>query len=121
MTTTIINLAQTRHPAAIRIDRATRWGNPYRIGEHGNRQEVIALYRVYLWNKIRSGEIPLDQLATLHGQTLACWCKPLPCHGDVLARAAQWAHSQFQSPTRRRSANPHLSHAQSSPTHSPRP
>ena len=32
-------------------------------------------------------------LAALYGKPLACWCAPLPCHGQVLARAAAWAAS----------------------------
>lgn len=73
------------------IDRRTKWGNSFRIGVDGDRDRVIALYRVDLWRRIRAGEIALEDLAELHGMWLACWCDPLPCHGNVLARAAQWA------------------------------
>ncbi len=73
------------------IDRRTRWGNPFRLGADGSRDEVIALYRADLWRRIRAGEISLEELAELDGCWLACWCEPLPCHGDVLARAAAWA------------------------------
>ena len=44
---------------AVRIDRRTRFGNPYRIGRHGTREQVIALYRAELWRRIRAGEISL--------------------------------------------------------------
>ncbi len=27
-------------------------------------------------------------IKALHGKTLACWCAPKPCHGDVLAKIA---------------------------------
>jgi hypothetical protein len=30
----------------------------------------------------------LDQIHELKGKILGCWCKPLPCHGDVLAELA---------------------------------
>ena len=73
------------------IDRRTRWGNPFRIGRDGSREEVIARYRADLWRRIRAGEVSLQELAELAGCWLACWCEPLPCHGDVLARAAAWA------------------------------
>ncbi|MYH36922.1 MAG: DUF4326 domain-containing protein [Rhodospirillaceae bacterium] len=73
------------------IDRRTKWGNPFRIGRDGLREEVIARYREDLWRRIRAGEIPLEELAELDGCWLACWCEPLPCHGDVLAKAAEWA------------------------------
>ena len=73
------------------IDRRTRWGNPFRLGVDGDRERVIALYRADLWRRIRAGEISLEELAELDGCWLACWCEPLPCHGDVLAKAAAWA------------------------------
>ena len=73
------------------IDRRTRWGNRFRIGPGQDREQVIARYRADLWRRIRAGEIALQELAELDGCWLACWCAPLPCHGDVLARAAAWA------------------------------
>ena len=73
------------------IDRRTKWGNPFRIGPACSREQAIALYRGDLWRRIRAGEIALEELAALDGWWLACWCEPLPCHGDVLAKAAEWA------------------------------
>ena len=78
---------------AIRIDRRTAWGNPFRIGPDGTREEVIAKYRDNLWKRIHAGNIDLDALAALHGKDLACHCAPLPCHGDALAEAAAWVVS----------------------------
>ena len=79
------------HGAVVRIDRRSRWGNPYVLGRDGTRAEVIELYRLDLWRRIRSGDIALDDLAALNSKILLCHCAPLPCHGDVLARAAEWA------------------------------
>ena len=73
------------------IDRRTRWGNPFKLGADGSRDEVIARYRADLWRRIQAGEVSLEELAELDGCWLACWCEPLPCHGDVLAKAADWA------------------------------
>ncbi|MYH37064.1 MAG: DUF4326 domain-containing protein [Rhodospirillaceae bacterium] len=73
------------------IDRRTKWGNPFRIGKGQNREQAIARYREDLWRRIRAGEVSLEELAELDGCWLACWCEPLPCHGHVLARAAEWA------------------------------
>ena len=81
---------------AVRIDRRTRWGNPYVIGRHGSRAEVIARYRADLWRRIGAGEIALADLAALDGRTLACWCAPQPCHGHVLERAAAWAADRLR-------------------------
>ena len=82
------------HGDVVRIDRRTSWGNPFLMGRHGGREEVIERYRAWLWNKLQKGEIPLGKLAALNGKTLACWCHPQPCHGDVLAKAARWAHAR---------------------------
>ena len=78
----------------VRVDRATKWGNEFRIGRDGTRAEVIERYRRDLWRRIRAGEVDLDELAALDGRDLLCWCAPLPCHADVLARAAAWASNR---------------------------
>ena len=84
----------------VRIDRRTRWGNPFRITEGVSRTHAIALYREHLWRRIRAGEVALEDLAALESQTLLCWCRPrLACHGDVLARAAQWAAIKLERMT----------------------
>jgi Domain of unknown function (DUF4326) len=45
------------------------------------RAEALARYE----EEIRSGPL-WDELPELEGKILACWCKPEPCHGDVLLR-----------------------------------
>ena len=81
------------------VDRRTKWGNPWRTGRSGTREEVIARYRADLWRRIQAGEVSLEELAELDGCWLACWCAPLPCHGDVLASAAAWASGQLAERT----------------------
>ncbi|MCY4408519.1 MAG: DUF4326 domain-containing protein [Rhodospirillaceae bacterium] len=79
------------HNSTVLIDRRTKWGNPFRIGQGQDREQAIARYRADLWRRIQAGEVSLEELAELDGCWLACWCEPLPCHGDVLAGAAAWA------------------------------
>ena len=104
-TTTVVNMKNRpdlraaldgadEHGDVVRIDRRTRWGNPFVIGRHGNREEVIERYRAWLWGKLRKGEIQVAELAALNGKTLACQCGP-PCHGNVLVKAAAWAHAKI--------------------------
>jgi len=81
------------HDNTVLVDRRTKWGNRFRIGRDGTREQVIARYRADLWGRIRTGEITLEELAELDGMQLACWCDPQPCHGHVLARVAAWAAS----------------------------
>lgn len=72
-----------RHEKAdMRIDRQSKWGNPYRMGQHGTRDGVIKKYRRW----IERQQDLLDALPELEGKTLGCWCAPLPCHGDELVK-----------------------------------
>ena len=70
---------------AVYIGRPSRYGNPYHIGPDGNRVEVIQKYRDWIENMVSSGRRDLSEL---RGKDLVCWCKPLPCHGDVLVDMA---------------------------------
>lgn len=80
------------------IGRRTRefagsiWGNPFVIGPDGTREEVIAKYREYILSKPEL----LEQLESLRGKTLACWCKPQACHGDVLVELLAERSNQCQ-------------------------
>jgi len=76
--TTIVNLKTDTYD--IYIGRPSPWGNPFVIGKDGTREEVIDKYRQYL----QSRPDLLEQLPTLRGNRLGCYCKPLPCHGDAL-------------------------------------
>ena len=69
-----------KEPYDVRIDRATKWGNPFSIGKDGNREEVISKYETYIMNRPDL----IQALPELIGKTLGCWCKPLKCHGDIL-------------------------------------
>ena len=80
---------------AIRIDRATKWGNPFRLQRGVERGATLERYRKHLWREIKAGRITLPELKDLDGKTLACWCAPHACHGEVLALAAAWAMQQW--------------------------
>lgn len=67
------------------IGRPSKWGNPFTIGKDGTREQVIAKYRK--WLKTQSHL--LASLSELRGKVLGCWCSPLACHGDVLAKLAK--------------------------------
>ena len=87
----------------VRVDRKTPWGNPYPIGKRfGSRADVIEHYRQKLWRRIRSGEMPLEELAALANRELRCWCAPRTCHAEVLARAAIWAAERLGKTRRSR-------------------
>ena len=66
------------------IMRGTKWGNPFKIGEDGTREEVIAKYRKYV---LETPEL-MACIHELRGKVLGCCCKPYDCHGDVLVELA---------------------------------
>lgn len=72
-------------PDAVYIGRGTIWGNPFIIGEDGDRDNVIQLYRKRIFFKEGFEE---KIQAELKGKDLVCYCAPLPCHGDVLLEIA---------------------------------
>lgn len=76
----VINILHHPQPPFIFIGRPSKWGNPYIIGRDGNREEVIAKYHAW----ILTNEDLFKSLPELKGHDLACFCAPLPCHGDVL-------------------------------------
>lgn len=73
-----------KEPYDIYIGRPSKWGNPFVIGKHGNRTEVIQKYREWL---LSQPEL-LAEVAVLKGKVLGCYCAPAACHGDVLSELA---------------------------------
>lgn len=74
------------------IGRPTIYGNPFAITPVCTREEVIKKYREYFWNRIHTDAAFLSAILKLKDKTLMCFCKPLPCHGDVIA---EFPNSQY--------------------------
>jgi len=71
----------------IYIGRGSPWGNPFPI-DHAldvGREDVIEKYRAYFYEEIVKNPEKRKQIIGLRGMRLGCHCKPLPCHGDVIA------------------------------------
>ena len=80
----------------VKVDRSTRFGNPFRVGDPGIPDVPASIERFKA--ALRSGELVRDPespfqtanlRAALRGKNLACWC-PLdgPCHADLLLEIA---------------------------------
>ena len=67
------------------IGRGSYWGNPYSMYEAGEaREETIRKYQYdFEFDKFPNKE--KSKVLELRGKRLGCFCKPAPCHGDVLA------------------------------------
>lgn len=90
----------------VKVDRSTKWGNPYRAGIHCDHQHAVDLHRMALvagkYRAMGDGgyyvtaeQVALhaigvrSEIGQLRGKNLACWCEPgAPCHADVLLELA---------------------------------
>lgn len=79
--------------ASPQFPEGSPFANPFNISfaEGRGRAEALDQYADWLWGEIEAGKITVRQLAALDGKRLGCFCKPAPCHGDVLAEAVKWA------------------------------
>ena len=86
-TTTLVNMKHDDYD--IYIGRGSKWGCPYTIIKDrptlakeivNTKEEALSKYREYV---LASPEL-MASLDELDGKILGCFCKPEPCHGDVL-------------------------------------
>ena len=75
---------QPRPLCQILIDRTTVFGNPFLIGRDGDREQVLAKYKEYFYRRL-TDPVFRSKVLELKGKVLGCWCKPLACHGDIIA------------------------------------
>lgn len=69
---------------AVFVGRPSKWGNRFRIGRDGTRDEVIAKYEEWF----RSQTVLIESLKELRGKDLVCFCAPQRCHAEVLLKFA---------------------------------
>ncbi len=69
--------------------KKSRWANPFSVKKEGSREAVIEKYRDYLDEMLKDDDAK-EALQFLKGKTLACWCSPDECHGDVLVEMLDW-------------------------------
>ena len=69
------------------IGRGSLWGNPFSHKPSicaqvkvKTREEAIRRYKEWV---VQQPHL-MEKLPELRGKILGCWCKPKPCHGDVL-------------------------------------
>lgn len=99
---------------SVYVGRTTKWGNPFKVGIHGDAGECVAFYRQTFeairlntfhklparfqkaWREHHATWLPIwiDVWVTseawgLRGKDLACFCRlDAPCHADVLLELA---------------------------------
>lgn len=60
----------------------SKWANPFKIKDFGTIEECLNEYEKY----VRNNPNLIKSLHELQNKILGCWCKPNPCHGDILLK-----------------------------------
>lgn len=92
MTYKVVNI-KNYEPYDVYIGRGSKFGNPFTHLPHlggpiiivDSREEAIKRYEEWILEQPEL--INLIKLE-LKGKILGCYCKPLPCHGDILLKIA---------------------------------
>lgn len=86
------------------------WGNPIHSSEpcwfgnpiikektcsecgaiHQKPGDTLPCYKIWLAKELVHNREFRDRVQKLVGKTLVCFCKPKPCHGDILAKAVKY-------------------------------
>ena len=89
MSTKVVHCKKAKYD--VYIGRPSKWGNPFSYKQGtlakykvNNREESIQRYGEWIMTQPQL----LADLHELKGKVLGCWCKPLSCHGDILAELA---------------------------------
>lgn len=89
--TIVVHCKRSAYDIYIGRGQGSKWGNPFSHRAGTQAKFVVptideAIRSFEDW--IRQQPELMEALSELKGKILGCWCKPGPCHGDVLARLA---------------------------------
>ena|SRR3982751_3173289 len=69
------------------------FGNPFTT-KSASRSTVLKDYHLYVYSRIKSDPEFRERVLGLYGKRLFCFCKPKPCHGDILEQVAKELYVQ---------------------------
>ena len=73
---------------AVNVARPTKWGNVFSVRLYG-RHGAVARFGDYIGHSNSSLGFNVDDIQTLKGKNLACWCSlSQECHADILLEIA---------------------------------
>lgn len=70
-----------RNNCYVKGAKGSIWKNPFSVKKFG-RDGCLIQYEEYL----RKNKKLMDNLSSLKGKVLGCWCAPEGCHGDILVK-----------------------------------
>jgi len=86
--TRVVNIRTDEYD--VYIGRAGRgqsgyFGNPIRLENGAARGSTLEKYKEYFMKRIEIDPEFKERIHALKGKRLGCFCKPHPCHGDIIA------------------------------------
>lgn len=86
-TTRVVNIYKEDYD--VYIGRAGKWqdgyfGNPVRLNPGEARGSTLAKYKGYFYSRLQTDPEFKQKIHELKGKALGCFCKPNPCHGDII-------------------------------------
>lgn len=87
--TRIVNIRQENYD--IYIGRAGKgqdgyFGNPIRLNANEPRGATLERYEAYFYKRLKEDKEFRGRIHALKGKILGCFCKPHPCHGDIIKK-----------------------------------
>ena len=61
------------------------FGNPFRLDYGEPRGSTLNLFKAYFLDRMKKDSKYRASILGLTGKRLGCFCKPGPCHGDIIA------------------------------------
>lgn len=74
----------TAPSGAVYIGRPSPYGNPFTVEQYGRGNAIRLFEEKLLADPAAIAAVKKE----LRGKDLVCWCKPAPCHGDILLKIA---------------------------------
>lgn len=73
------------------------YGNPFLVGQHGNRGECVLKFREWFYGDSPAAQKMRERARSEIGpyDRLGCFCAPAACHGDVIA---EYVNSGYKMP-----------------------
>jgi hypothetical protein len=87
MKTKVVNIRNEKYD--VYIGRSGRgqdgyFGNPFPLLPGQSRGANLEKYKTYFYERLKSDPEFRKRIRGLKGKTLGCFCKPYPCHGDII-------------------------------------
>jgi len=101
MVTKVVNLF--KEPYDVYIGRAGKgksgyFGNPIPLKKGEERGSTLLKFREYFENRIKTDPEFKQNILSLHGKTLGCFCSPQACHGGIIVEYINQYYEQLSNP-----------------------